>query len=80
MVMLVGVVVAVAMLLVMMAEVVSGNRRGRESEGRDKKGGGEQGSQHWFFPKFRFVLSRKGGRQRKLTSSRPKAADHIPLW
>ena len=62
MVMLVGVMVAVAMLLVMAAEVIvralGGSRRGRESEGRDNKGGGEQGSQHELFPKFWFELSR----------------------
>jgi len=79
MVMLVGVMVAVAMLLVMVAEVVSGSRRGRKSERRDEKGGGAQGSQHGFFPKLWFKLPRKGGRQRKLTSSRFKAVDHIPL-
>jgi hypothetical protein len=60
MVMLVGVMVAVAVLLVMVAEVVGGSRDGRESQGRDKKGCGEQGSQHGFFPKFRFELSLKG--------------------
>jgi hypothetical protein len=41
--------VAVAMLLVMVAEGVSGSRRGGENKGRDKKGGGEQGSQHGLF-------------------------------
>jgi hypothetical protein len=56
---LVGVMVAVAMLLVMVAEVVSGSRRSRESEGRDKKGGGEQGSQHG---RFLFCPNRVFGR------------------
>jgi len=54
MVMLMGVMVAVPMLLMLVAEVVTralgGSRHGRDSEGRDKKGGGEQGSQHGLFP------------------------------
>ena len=62
MVMLVGVMVAVAMLLVMMAEVIvralGGSRRGRESEGRAKRAAASRGLNMGFFPKFWFELSR----------------------
>jgi hypothetical protein len=54
MVMLVGVMVAVAMHLVLVADVVmralGGRRRGAKSESQHKKDGGEQGPRHGLFP------------------------------
>ena len=80
--MLMGVMMAVAMLLMLVAEVVAralgGSRYGRQSNGRDKKGGSEQGSQHWL-SEFRETLFEREGAQRKLTSPCFMSADHIPL-
>jgi hypothetical protein len=53
MVMLVGVMVAVAMHLVLVAKVImramGGSRRGRKGESRDEHSGGQKGFQHGHF-------------------------------
>jgi hypothetical protein len=60
MVTLVGVMMTVAMLLVLVAELVmramGGSRRSRKSKGRDEHSGGHKGFQHGHFLFFPEVL------------------------
>jgi hypothetical protein len=74
MVMLVGVMVAVAMHLVLVAEVVmralGGSRRGYKSESRDEHSGGQKGFQHGHFlycPKT--ALGRRHSRRSRVNAS-----------